>query len=110
MRVIFFKVFPGISSVSQNGLKKSSVSQNGLKKLFTIIKHQFDESVIDSNSFLTPVFAAALLAISISNLSTSAMGSNGKMMEGLKVIYRFLYTGPSHPKLVLICASISSFC
>ena len=38
MEVIFFKAFPGISSVSQNGIKK----------LLTIIKQQFDESVIDS--------------------------------------------------------------
>ena len=38
MGVIFFKAFPGISDVSQNGIKK----------LFTIIKHQFDGSEIDS--------------------------------------------------------------
>ena len=40
MGVIFFKAFPGISSVSQNGIKK----------LFTIIKHQYDESEIDSKT------------------------------------------------------------
>ena len=40
MRVIFFKAFPGISNVSQNGIKK----------LFTIIKHQFDGSEIDSKT------------------------------------------------------------
>ena len=34
MGVIFFKAFPGISNVSQNGIKK----------LFTIIKHQFEGS------------------------------------------------------------------
>ena len=38
MGVIFFKAFPGISNVSQNGIKK----------LFTIIKHQFGGSEIDS--------------------------------------------------------------
>ena len=38
MEVIFFKAFPDITSVSQNGIKK----------LITIKKHQFDESVIDS--------------------------------------------------------------
>ena len=38
--VIFFEAFPGISSVSQNGIKQ----------LFTIIKHQIDESVIDSKT------------------------------------------------------------
>ena len=35
-----FKAVPGISCVSQNGIMK----------LFTIIKHQFDESVIDSKN------------------------------------------------------------
>ena len=37
MEVIFFKAFPVISNVSQNGIKI----------LFTIIKHQFDGSEID---------------------------------------------------------------
>ena len=40
MRVIFSKAFPGISSASKNGRKK----------LFTIIKHQFDGSEIDSKT------------------------------------------------------------
>ena len=40
MRLIFFKEFSGVSKVSQNGIKK----------LFTIIKHQFDGSEIDSNT------------------------------------------------------------
>ena len=40
MGVIFFRAFPGISHVSQNGLKK----------LFAIIKHQFHISVIDSKT------------------------------------------------------------
>ena len=40
MGVIFFKAFPGISSLSQNDIKK----------LFTIIKLKFDESVIDSKT------------------------------------------------------------
>ena len=40
MGVKFFKAFPGISNVSQNGIKK----------LFTIIKHQFDGSEIDSKT------------------------------------------------------------
>ena len=40
MGVIFFKAFPGISNVSQNGINK----------LFTIIKHQFDESEIGSKT------------------------------------------------------------
>ena len=39
MGVIFFKAFPGISNVSQNGINK----------LFTIIKHQFDGAETDSN-------------------------------------------------------------
>ena len=38
--VIFFKAFPGTSSVSQNGIKK----------LFKITKHQFDECEIDSKA------------------------------------------------------------
>ena len=42
MGVIFFIAFSGISNVSQNGMKK--------KKLFTIIKHQFDGSEIDSKT------------------------------------------------------------
>ena len=63
----------------------------------------------DTNSFLTPAFPAALFAISISSLSTSAIASHGEMMvgsEGVISSYRDLF----HPKLVLICASISSFC
>ena len=40
MGVIFFKAFPGISNVSQNGIKK----------LFTIIKHQLDGSEISSKT------------------------------------------------------------
>ena len=40
MGVIFFKAFPGISSVSQNGIKK----------VFTLIKHLFDEFEIDSKT------------------------------------------------------------
>ena len=40
MGVIFFKAFPGISDVSQNGTKI----------LFTIIKYQFDGSEIDSKT------------------------------------------------------------
>ena len=40
MGVMFFKAFFGISNVSQNGIKK----------LFTIIKHQFDGSGIDSKT------------------------------------------------------------
>ena len=46
-----------------------------------------NSSQTDANSFLTPVFPAALLAISISNLSTSAIVSHDKMMvetEGVK--------------------------
>ena len=39
-----------------------------------------NSSQTDTNSFLTPVFSAALLASSISNLSTNAIGSHGKMM------------------------------
>ena len=41
-----------------------------------------NSSSMDTNSFLTPVFPAALLASSISNLSTSAIGSHDKMMVG----------------------------
>ena len=41
-----------------------------------------NSSQTNANSFLTPVFLAALLAINISNLSTSAIGSHGKMMVG----------------------------
>ena len=40
MGVIFFKAYPGISNVSQNGIKK----------ILTIIKHQFDGSAIDSKT------------------------------------------------------------
>ena len=51
----------------------------------------------DTNSFLTPVFPATLLAISISNLSTSAIGSHDKMMVGTEgvrpfPVYRFFYS------------------
>ena len=41
-----------------------------------------NSSHIDTNSFLTPEFPAALLDFSISNLSTSAIRSHGKMMVG----------------------------
>ena len=40
MGLIFFKAFPGISVVSKNGIKK----------LFTIVKHEFDGSEIDSKT------------------------------------------------------------
>ena len=40
MGVIFFKAFSGISNVLQNDIKK----------LFTIIKHQFNGSEIDSKT------------------------------------------------------------
>ena len=40
MGLIFFNAFPGISNISKNGIKK----------LFTIIKHQFDGSEIDSKT------------------------------------------------------------
>ena len=40
MVVIFFKAFPGISNVSQNGIKQ----------LFSIIKQQFYGSEIDSKT------------------------------------------------------------
>ena len=40
MRLIFFKAFPGIPNVSQNGIKN----------LYAIIKHQFDGSEIDSKT------------------------------------------------------------
>ena len=69
-----------------------------------------NSSQTDTNSFLSPVFPAALLAISISNLSTSAIGSHGKMVVGTEGVKSFLYTDPFHPKLVIICAYISSFC
>ena len=41
------------------------------------------------NSFLTSVSPAALLAISISKLSTSAIGSHGKMMVGTEGVKPF---------------------
>ena len=40
MGVMFFKAFTGISNVSQNGIKR----------LFTIIKHEFDGSEINSKT------------------------------------------------------------
>ena len=66
-----------------------------------------NSSQTDTNSFLTPVFPAALLASSICNLSTSAIRSDGKMMMGTEggipiPVYRSY-------KLVLICASIPAF-
>ena len=48
-----------------------------------------NSSQIDTNSLLTPVFPAALLAISISNLSTSEIGSHGKIMLGTEDIIPF---------------------
>ena len=44
---------------------------------------------IYTNSFLTPVFPAALLAISISSLSRSAIGSHGKMVVATEVVIPF---------------------
>ena len=67
-----------------------------------------NSSQTDTNSCLTPVFPAALLAISISNLYTSAIGSHRKMMVGTEGDRPF--PGPFHLKLVLIYASVSSFC
>ena len=51
--------------------------------------HRSNSSQTDTNSFLTPVLTAALLAISISNLSTSAIGSHGKMMAGTEGVIPF---------------------
>ena len=48
-----------------------------------------NSSHTDTNSFLTPAFPAALLVISISNLSTSAIGSHGKMMVGIDGVKPF---------------------
>ena len=46
-------------------------------------------SQTDTNSFPTPVSPAALLAINISNLFTSAIGSHGKMMVGTEGVIPF---------------------
>ena len=43
----------------------------------------------EANSILTPVFPAALLAISISNLYTSAIGSQSKIMVGTEGVRPF---------------------
>ena len=53
MVVIFFKAFPGVSSVSQNCIKK----------LFTIIKHQFDEFEIDSKRSNVSYFYKGFLSL-----------------------------------------------
>ena len=45
-----------------------------------------NSSQTDTHSFLTPVFPADLIASSISSLSTSAIGSHGKMMVGTDVV------------------------
>ena len=44
---------------------------------------------IETNLFLTPVFPAHLVAISIFNLSTSAIGSRGKTMVGIEGVIPF---------------------
>ena len=48
-----------------------------------------NSSQTDTNSLLTPVFPAALLAISISSLSTSVIGSHGKLMDGIEGVIPF---------------------
>ena len=48
-----------------------------------------DSSQTDTNSFLTPVFPAALFAISISNVFTSAIVSHGKTMVGTEGVIPF---------------------
>ena len=48
-----------------------------------------NSSQTDINSFLTPVFLVVLLANSISNLSTSAIGSHGKMMAETEGVIPF---------------------
>ena len=48
-----------------------------------------NSSQTDTNSFLTSVFPAALLAISISNLSAGAIGSHGKMIMRTEGIIPF---------------------
>ena len=45
-----------------------------------------NSSQIDINSFLTPIFRAALLVITTSNISTSAMESHGKVTTGTEGI------------------------
>ena len=48
-----------------------------------------NSSQTDTNSFVTPVFPVALLAISLSNLAASAIGSHGKMMAGTEGVMPF---------------------
>ena len=48
-----------------------------------------NSSQTNTNSFLTAVYPAALIAISISSLSTSAIGSHGKMIVGTEGVIPF---------------------
>ena len=61
-----------------------------------------NSSQTDTNSFLTPVFPTALLAIGITNLSTSAIGSHGKMMVGTDSIKQFPVYRSFSSQLVLM--------
>ena len=49
-----------------------------------------NSSQTDTNSFVTHAFPAALLALIISNLSTSAIGSHGKIMVETEGFIPFL--------------------
>ena len=72
MGVIFFKAFPGISSVSQNGLNK----------LFTIIKHQFYESEIDFKTSTLSYFKMGFVFKPFCNISR--ISQNGLMKLSTK--------------------------
>ena len=61
-----------------------------------------NSSQTDIISFPTPVFPAAFLAISISNLSASAIGSHGKIMLETDGVLPFPAYG-SFFKLVYMC-------
>ena len=75
MGVIFFKAFPGISNVSQNDIKK----------LFTIIKHQFVGSEIDSQTSSLSYFNMGFFFIPFLDISHIPQNCLKKLFTILKL-------------------------
>ena len=74
MELIFFNAFPGISSVSQNGIKK----------LFTIIRHQSDGSEIDSKTRNLSYFNIRFIFKPIPDISNISQNGLEKLFTIIK--------------------------
>ena len=77
MGVKIIKAFPGISNVSQNGIKK----------LFTIIKHQFNGSEIDSKTSNLSHFNMGFLLKPFPDISRISQNGLKKLFTIIKRLF-----------------------